>query len=190
MPVLSSSRAKAANLKSCGCSKRRSRNSGEAAISQGESNQGLRHADVVGDLPVNNRQDGTNLFYLNIRNCEIVPVQNRQIREFADLDGADLLFHPEKPAVAAREHSQSFISSQLLVAIDLVPERVHACRREIDMRPRIQRGDVNAIAVHTDRDPMIDNRLEGRADDDLWVVGRHPPEARHLNTASQILEAI
>ena len=78
---------------------------------------------------------------------------------------------------------------ELLVAVDLGAERVHAGRREVDVQPRIERRDVDAVAVDADLNAVVDDRAERRADDDLRIGRGDPAERRHLHAAAERLEA-
>ena len=62
--------------------------------------------------------------------------------------------------LSAREQAQRLLARELLVAIDLRAKRVHAGDREVDVRPRVERRDVHAVAVDADLDAVIDDRAE------------------------------
>ena len=144
----------------------------------------LQNACVMDYLPVNDRQHGANLLYVRVGHSEVVPVQHRKVGELAGFDRADLFFHAQEPAVAAGEHAKSLVASELLVAVDALSERIHASNGEVDMRPGIERSDVDAIAVHAHLNAMIDDRAEWRAHNGR-AVRRHPSKRRHLNAAAQ-----
>ena len=130
----------------------------------------------VDDLAVDDGEDRADLLDLRVGHGEVVPVQHDQIGQLAGFDRADLVLHPQEPAVAAREQAERLLARDLLVAVDPVAERVDAGRREVDVQPRIERRDVDAVAVDAGLDAVIDDRPERRADDDLRVGRRDPAE--------------
>src|SRR5262245_38611656 len=99
-------------------------------------------AVVVDDLPVDNRQERAHLLDFYLWHREVITIQNRQVGELAWLDCADLVFHSQEPAVAAREHTDCFITGEVLVAVDTSSEGIHSGHGEVDVKPGIQRRDV------------------------------------------------
>src|SRR2546426_8781645 len=145
----------------------------------------LDHARVVDDLPVDDCEDRADLPDLLVGNGEVVPVKDHQVCQLAAFDRADLVFHAQEPAVAARECTEGFLARDLLIAIDAVAERIDSGRREVYLQPRIQRRNMNSVAVDAGLDAVIDDRPEGRTYDDFRIIRCDPSESRHLNAAAE-----
>src|SRR5678815_5264066 len=77
----------------------------------------LEDTGIVDDLPVNNSQNGPDSLYLHLGHSEVVPVEDGQISQLTGLNRADLVFHAEEPAVAAREHAKCFLASEGLITV-------------------------------------------------------------------------
>ena len=104
------------------------------------------------DATIDDREHRANLFDLGVGHRKEIPIENRQVRELAGLDRADLIFHPEEPAVRPCEQRQRLFARELLAGIDGLTERIQPGRRVVDVLPRIQRRDVDAVTV----DPGLD----------------------------------
>src|SRR5262245_30787593 len=111
-------------------------------------------------LAVNDGEDRADLFDLLVLHAEVILIENSQLRQFIGLDRADLIFHPQEPTISPREKPKSFLPRDLLVAVHSRTERIQTCRREVDLEPRIQRCDVDAVAVNANLNAMIDDRSE------------------------------
>src|SRR4029078_10311165 len=108
----------------------------------------LEHSGIVNHTAVDNRQHGSNLSNLRVGYGEVISIQDCEIRKFSSFNGADLILHLQKPAVAASEKAQSLLSRDLLIRIHAVFERIDPSGCEVDMQPGIQRSNVDAVAVH------------------------------------------
>ena len=70
---------------------------------------GAGDAGVVHDLAVDHGEHRADLLDLHVGHGEVVPIEHDQIGELARLDRADAVFHPQEPAVAAREQAQRLL---------------------------------------------------------------------------------
>ena len=117
----------------------------------------LKHSGIVNNTAVDNGQHGADLPDLRIRHGEVVAIQDCEVREFSSFNGTDLVFHLQKPAVAASEKPQSLLSRDLLIRVNAVSEGIDPGRCEMDMQPGIQRSNMDAVAVHARLNAMIDD---------------------------------
>ena len=77
---------------------------------------------------------------------------------------------------------------ELLAGVDPCAERVQPGRRVVDVRPRIQRRDVHAVAVDARLNAVVDDRAERRPDDLVRIARGDPAERGHLDAAAERLQ--
>src|SRR5262249_34676844 len=102
-------------------------------------------------------------------------------------DRADLILHAQEPTISPRKNAKSFLPRNLLVSVHSSAERIQTCRREIDLEPRIERRDMDAVAVNADLNAMIDDCSERRTYY-LRIARRDPAECGHLHSAAESLK--
>ncbi|SRR6266852_6279929 len=121
------------------------------------------------DLAVHDGENRANLLDLRIGDRKIVAIEHGEIRKLTGLDRSDFVFHTQEPAVPFRKQTQSLLAGDLLIAVDAIAERVDACRRKVDVQPRVEWRDVDAVTMDAGLDTVIDNRPELRAHDNVRI---------------------
>jgi ADP-ribosylglycohydrolase len=124
---------------------------------------------LVHDLAVDDRQYRPDLLDVGLGDREVVAIEDDEVGQPACLDRAEPILHPQEPAVPFGEEAQRLLTRQLLIAVHLGAERVDAGDGERDVRPGIERRNVDTVAMDADLDAVVDDRPERRTDDDLGV---------------------
>src|SRR4029453_13333810 len=145
---------------------------------------------LVDDLAVDDCQHRPDLLDLDVGHREIVPVQNRQIRKLAWLDGAKPVLHLQMPTAFARAKTECLLASEMLIGVDLLPERVHAGDDVVEMQPRVQRRDVGGVAEQALVDRVLIDRAIRMTRDDIGGARVHPVVRRQLDAAAEPLEPV
>src|SRR5215469_12948640 len=99
---------------------------------------------IVNDFPADDCHYRPDLPDFRIAHCKVVLVEYGEIRQLTRFDRTGLVFHAQEPAVAASEKTQGLLPREMLSGVDLGAEGVDAGCREINVKPRIQRRDMNA----------------------------------------------
>ena len=124
----------------------------------------------MNDLAVDDRQHGAHFTDVSFRHREVVAVKDHEVCKLAGLNRSDPVFHAQEPAGASRKHSQRFLACELLIAVDAIAKRIHSRHREMNVRPGIEWCDVNAVAMHTNLDTVVNDGLERRTDYSLRII--------------------
>src|SRR5262245_2182092 len=121
------------------------------------------------NFPINDGENRADLLDLGVGHGKVVFVEHGDVGQFTGLDGTDLVFHAQKPAIPTSKKTKGFLPGDLLVAVDARAKRIYSGRCKVDLKPRIQWRDVNAVAVNPDLDAVIHDRSEWRAGHDFGV---------------------
>src|SRR5262245_52587728 len=102
---------------------------------------------VVHPLTADEREDRLQPLQLLVGHFGVVGAEDDGVGKLPDLDRAEVVLHAHMPGVLARVEAHRLLPRDLLVDVDLLPERVQAGGRVVDAEPRRKRSDVDAVDV-------------------------------------------